>query len=159
MGFAPEIRATAQRVDPALEVHSLMPLAEVARTDVSFYDFWITLVIVVSVIAVVLSLAGVYAAMSFAVSWRTREIGIRVALGAGQRGIVMSIFRRPLLQIGAGIVLGTLLTSSLFAKNQDSPIVFVTSFVIAMAAVTSLACIVPTRRALGVEPSEALRSE
>jgi ABC-type antimicrobial peptide transport system permease subunit len=159
MAFASEIRATAQEVDPALEVHSLMPLGEIARADVDFYDFWVTLVIVVCVIALVLSLAGVYAAMSFAVSRRAREIGIRVALGAGQRGIVMSIFRRPLLQLGAGILLGTLLTSSLFAKNQESPIVFVGSFMLAMAAVTSLACIVPTRRALGVEPSEALRSE
>jgi predicted permease len=159
MDFTREIREIAQRIDPALEIHSPMPLAEVARSDVNFYDFWITLVIVVCVIAVVLSLAGVYAAMSFAVSRRTREIGIRVALGAGRRGIVLSIFRRPLLQIGAGILLGTVLTSSIFAEGQESPLVFVGSFIVAMAGVTSLACIVPTRRALAVEPSEALRSE
>jgi predicted permease len=159
LGFVPDLRAVAQSVDPALEIHELMSLAEVVRADVNFYDFWITLIVFVSVIALVLSLAGIYAAMSFAVTRRTREIGIRVALGADRRALVWSVFRRPLLQLGAGAVLGTMLTAFLFATAQDPWIAFVAPYAALMTCVSLLACVVPTRRALGIEPSEALRSE
>jgi ABC-type antimicrobial peptide transport system permease subunit len=146
-------------VDAGLEIHDPISLQEVVRPDLEFYDFWITLILVVSVIALVLSLAGIYAAMSFAVSRRTREIGIRVALGAGRRGLVWSIFRRPLIQLGGGIALGAVLTAVLFASASGSQFLSVAAYVTLMTGVTLLACIVPTRRALGVEPSEALRSE
>jgi predicted permease len=156
--FVPELRSIAQSVDPALEIHGLTSLADVVLQDLNFLDFWITLVVVVCVIALVLSLAGIYAAMSFAVSRRTREIGVRVALGAGRRGIVWSIFRRPILQLCGGLLLGTALTVGIL-DVEESQIGFILLYAMVMTLVISLACVVPTRRALGIEPSEALRSE
>jgi predicted permease len=157
--FVPELRSLAHAVDPALEIHGLTSLADVVLQDLNFIDFAITLVVVVCVIALVLSLAGIYAAMSFAVSRRTREIGVRVALGAGRRGIVWSIFRRPILQLCGGLLLGTALTAGLFGIAQEIRIAFILLYAMVMTLVISLACVVPTRRALGIEPSEALRSE
>jgi ABC-type antimicrobial peptide transport system permease subunit len=140
-----------------------MALSETVRGDVDFYDFWITLVVVVSGIALLLSLAGIYAAMSFAVSRRTREIGIRVALGADRARLVTSIFRRPLLQVGAGVLLGTLLTMWLMATPNGGldvrGVAAVGVYAALVCAVCMLACVVPTRRALRVEPTDALRAE
>jgi hypothetical protein len=157
------LRATALAVDPALEIHDVISLDEIDRSTLEFYDFWITLVVAVSVIALILSLAGIYAAMSFAVSRRTREIGIRVALGARRKSVVLSIFRRPLLQLAAGVVLGGLFTMSLMGEFNDGitlrELGAMGGYVLIMAAITMLACIVPTRRALNIEPTEALRSE
>jgi ABC-type antimicrobial peptide transport system permease subunit len=115
------------------------------------------------VIALVLSLAGIYAAMSFAVSRRTREIGIRVALGARRGEIVLSIFRRPLIQLTAGITAGGLLTIGLMSSADSAMTLRQWSatvvYIVVMAGITALACVVPTRRALAIEPTEALRTE
>jgi ABC-type antimicrobial peptide transport system permease subunit len=161
--LAPTLRATALAVDPGLEIHDPITLDAVVRSDLEFYDFWITLVVSVSVIALVLSLAGIYSAMSFAVSRRTREIGIRAALGARRGEIVLAIFRRPLLQLAAGIAVGALLTIGLM-NASDGSLTFrewsaTVTYVVFITAITTLACIVPTRRALAVEPTAALRTE
>jgi ABC-type antimicrobial peptide transport system permease subunit len=159
----PDVRAVALAIDPVLEVHQTMALSEPVRGDVDVYDFWITLVVVVSGIALLLSPAGIYAAMSFAVSRRTREIGIRVALGADRARLVTSIFRRPLLQVGAGVLLGTLLTMWLMATPNGGldvrGVAAVGVYAALVCAVCMLACVVPTRRALRVEPTDALRAE
>jgi predicted permease len=159
LAYVPRLRALAQSVDPAIEIHGPASLGDTVSGDLQLYDFWMTLVVIVCIIALVLSLAGIYAAMSFAVSRRTREIGIRVALGAHRRGIVWSIFRRPLLQVGAGVVLGGMLTTSLFATVQDGWIVAVAPYVLVMTSVALLACVVPICRALAIEPTDALRTE
>ena len=114
-------------------------------------------------VALVLSLAGIYAVMSLAVARRTREIGIRVALGASPRGIVSGVFRRPLTQVGLGIVAGAGLVLWLMrGMNRLLPfedLAFLGVHVLFMTGVCVLACIVPTRRALAVEPTEALRAD
>ena len=118
----------------------------------------------VSVIALFLSLAGIYAVMAFTVARRTREIGIRVALGASRRGVVLAIFRRPLAQVAGGIAAGTLLVGLLMAAvegNVLAPrhVALVVGYALLMMLVCLLACIVPTRRALRVEPMDVLREE
>jgi ABC-type antimicrobial peptide transport system permease subunit len=98
------------------------------------------------------------------VSRRTREIGIRVALGSSRRRIVASIFRRPLLQVGSGLLAGGVLVAALASLAAGNEITIVdtgvmAAYMVIMTVVCALACIVPTRRALGVEPTEALRAE
>jgi putative ABC transport system permease protein len=116
---------------------------------------------IVTAAAVVLALSGLYAVMSFTVSRRTREIGIRVALGAQRSRVVVTILRRPLIQLTLGSVFGALLTIGIsrlmeltlgfsFGLLAIAPIIFV---------VCLLACIVPARRALRVDPIAALRAE
>ncbi|HEX9754672.1 MAG TPA: ABC transporter permease [Gemmatimonadales bacterium] len=162
--FAPRLRAVATGVDPTLRLYAVTPLNEVINGELKFYGFWFRLTVVLSSVALLLSLAGIYAVMSFTVSRRTREIGIRVALGADRRRVVASIFKRPLVQVGLGVVAGAVLTaafsfgvlgSSLWPKG----VALVVLYAALMMGVSLLACIVPTRRALGVEPTEALRAD
>src|SRR4029079_13013761 len=114
--------------------------------------------------------------LSFTVARRTREIGVRVALGASRRRVVTDIFRRPLTQVAIGVVIGGLFVGWVSwalsgwhpdqSMGQSVPvglsigqIASLVGYVAFMFAVCMLACIVPTRRALGVEPTEALRVE
>jgi ABC-type antimicrobial peptide transport system permease subunit len=108
---------------------------------------------------------------AFTVAKRTREIGVRVALGASRRRIIGAIFRRPLIQVGIGVAVGALLialaTEALAHTEMSNAgtgmsvgtAVQILAYGSLMFGVCLLACIVPTRRALSVEPTEALRAE
>jgi ABC-type antimicrobial peptide transport system permease subunit len=124
-------------------------------------------------IALLLSLAGIYAVLSYTVARRTREIGVRVALGASSRRIIASIFRRPLTQVTIGVVAGTILVGVAAVGIQNTTqfqgirppgltvgeVLLLVAHATVMLAVCLLACIVPTWRALRVQPTEALRTE
>jgi putative ABC transport system permease protein len=161
--FTPTLRAIATEVDPTLRVYDITPLDEVNLSELEFIAFWFRLLLGVSAVALVLSLAGIYAVMAFTVAKRTREIGIRVALGASRRRVITAIFTRPVMQVAFGIVagiglliaLGTLAGGRLPTKMYFG---FV-AYAIGLMGVCMLACIVPTRRALRVEPTEALRGD
>jgi putative ABC transport system permease protein len=160
--LAPRLRTLATVVDPTLQLHQLMPLDQV--NEDRFLAFWFWLIVLVSVVALLLSLAGIYAVMSFTVSRRTREIGIRVALGADARRLVGAIFRRPLTQVGIGILVGGVLVALLPAIVEMETMsakgtALVVAYAVFMMGVCLLACVVPTRRALRVQPMEALRAE
>jgi putative ABC transport system permease protein len=132
---------------------------------------WIKITVLLTGIAILLSLAGIYAVMSFIVARRTREIGVRVALGASQRGIVLAIFRRPLIQVAIGVGVGGILialAAEALAHSEMSNagngvslglLAQLVAYGALMFAVCLFACVVPTRRALSVEPTEALRAE
>jgi len=101
-------------------------------------------------------------------SRRTREIGIRAALGAAPRAIVTAIFSRTFLQIGLGILAGSvpgILLVSLgapeVAEGGGTAVGLVATFAVALfiAGVTAVACFVPARRALRIQPTEALRAD
>ena len=116
----------------------------------------------VSLAALVLALSGIYAVMSFAVSRRTREIGIRVALGSQPSRVVLAILRRPLIQVATGIVFGGVLTFVIARLIRTSQLGFspvLIGYVLVMLGVCLLACVVPARRALKVDPIAALRAE
>jgi putative ABC transport system permease protein len=102
--------------------------------------------------------------MAFTVARRTREIGVRVALGATRRRVLLSVFRGPLTQVALGVAAGALLLGSLFALGSGGfpalrHVGFILGYALLMFGVCLLACIVPTRRALNVQPTEALRAE
>ncbi|HEU4628596.1 MAG TPA: ABC transporter permease [Gemmatimonadaceae bacterium] len=162
--LAPTLRTVAAAVDPTLRLNAVVPMVDLSQSELQFLDFWFRLTMLVSVIAVVLSLAGIYAVMSFTVARRTREIGIRVALGADRRRVLLAIFRRPLVQVSAGIAAGAALIASLILTASGGAVSLrgvgmLVGYALVMLAVCLLACIVPTRRALRVEPTEALRVE
>jgi len=175
--MAPRLRAIAEAVDPDIRLNAVARMDTVSDDLVWFLRFWQSITMVLTAIAVLLSLAGIYAVLSFTVSKRTREIGVRVAVGASPRRIVATIFRRPLTQVSAGIVVGAILVGlgSVVVRNHlpdtdmgmhtfkgglplDQLAVLI-AYSAAMLGVCLLACIVPTRRALGVQPTEALRVE
>jgi predicted permease len=162
--FAPRLRALAIGVDPTLRLDRVQPLDQVNSAELQFLAFWFRLAVTVSSVALVLSLAGIYAVMSFAVSRRTREIGIRIALGARPGRVVAAVFRRPLTHVGLGIGAGLGLIVALTLPIYGGAIGAmqagaIGAYALLMVAVCLLACVVPTWRALRVEPTEALRAD
>ena len=158
--FAVRLRELAQATDPALRVIDPMPLPQLAQ---SVSAFWMVLLIGFTGVTVMLSLAGVYAVMAFSVARRTREIGLRVALGARPLPVIAAVFKRPALQIALGIVVGAVLGLAL-ANNDLSDVHFddlgrMLVFALWAMLCCALACIVPTQQALRIEPTEALRDE
>jgi putative ABC transport system permease protein len=112
----------------------------------------------VSFIVLLLSATGIHALMSFTVARRTREIGIRTALGARPERIVADIFSRALFQIGAGILVGSGL-AALMGLGSTREVLLLLAADAIMLVVGIIACAVPVRRALRIDPTEALRAE
>jgi len=159
--FAPRLRALAADADVTLRLAELMPLRNVVNAEVAFHEFWVKMTTIVSAMVLVLSLVAIYAVMSFAVSRRTREIGVRVALGATPRRIIGAVFAQPLRQLGMGLLAGALLVWVLLGGVDSAPtanqFLILGGYTALMMAVCMIACVVPTRRALAVQPTEALR--
>ena len=161
--FAARLRAIATVTDPSLRLYNVQPLDRVLDSELEFLSFWFRMLLLVSSIALVLSLAGIYAVMSFTVSHRTREIGVRIALGATRRRVVSAVFKRPLRQLALGVLAGggivAFFTRATAGEWSAKQVALVAAYLVAMLAVCLIACIVPTRRAFRIEPTEALRQE
>lgn len=163
--LGPMLRRIAGDVSPLLQIHDILPLDHAINGDARFWRVFANVFLMGSAIVLFLSLAGIYSVTSFTVSRRTREIGVRVALGAPATRVVASIFRKPLLQVAAGVVTGcgllaivTLARSgSGVAMARQAALLFV--YGIAVMGVCALACIGPALRALRVDPVEALRED
>jgi predicted permease len=161
--FAPRLRELAQATDPALRVIDPKPLPLLANPDSAGMAYGFDLMVSLMLVTLMLSLAGVYAVTAFAVARRTREIGVRVALGARPLDVLTTVFKRPLVQMAVGIGIGAILGFGL--ANDDLSKVHLdilgntAVFVLSTVLCCSLACIVPTRRALRIQPTEALRDE
>ncbi|MFI5245836.1 MAG: FtsX-like permease family protein, partial [Gemmatimonadales bacterium] len=117
-------------------------------------------------IALFLASIGLYAVMSFSVSRRTKEVGIRMALGAQSGQVIRMVFRQGVWQLGLGIALGLLLaagigqatTAILFDVQPRDPQVF-GGVAVVLVVTGMLACLVPAQRATRVDPLTALRSQ
>lgn len=161
--FSRTLRTIAAAVEPAMRLDALMPADRIQQANLRSIGFWLRLLVGVSAMALLLSLAGIYAVMAFTISRRTREIGIRLALGAGRRRVVTAVLSRPLTQVGAGVLVGgglvTVLVVLIIGVLSAKEIALVAGYAALMMGVCLLACIVPTRRAMRVEPTEALRSD
>ena len=166
LAFAPRLRALAADVDPMLGLYQLLPMQQSAWALLQTYEFWFQVAVVAIGLALLLALAGIYSIMSFTVSQRTREIGVRVALGAHRRGIVVAVLAHAAAQVAAGVVVGVLMFVALIMLNSDSGTgippgwgLAIVGYGVVMVFVCMLAAVVPTRRALSVEPTEALRAD
>ena len=161
--FEQKLRETTARVAPELRLYDVMTLDELIRQD-NFDGLLMTMTILVPVLLVlVLSAAALFALMSVSVARRTREIGIRLAVGASPRALLAALFRRAALQIGAGVVAGNLLVVVLISANVQEATVVTTALpmvaaTLIMVLVGTAACFIPARRALAVQPKEALSS-
>jgi hypothetical protein len=158
--LAPRVAALARRVDAGLQLRDIATLDEVVAKEQASKAFGPIVFGSILLVAVVFAAAGLYALMAVAVSRRTREIGIRIALGATPRHVLRSIFARAGRQLGGGIIAGNSLIMFLAwrADSLTADLLFsslITSVI--MAAVGVLACAAPARRALRVQPTEALR--
>ncbi|MEZ5290993.1 MAG: ABC transporter permease [Vicinamibacterales bacterium] len=167
--LAPRVRELARAVDPDAVVAAAVPLDQMFEGD--WYLLRALVLGAVLLVAVLLSLAAsaLYAILSLAVSERTREIGIRVALGAGRWGVARDVAARAIVQIGAGVLLGLPLAIPLCYEFLEvtgvGPSVpgamglGVGLGASVLLVVSLIACTAPTLRALRIAPMDALRRD
>lgn len=159
-------RAQVAALDPNLPLSNVSTLDAIVAKSISQQRFYMTLLSVFAAVALVLAAIGIFGVLSYAVSQRTREIGIRMALGAQERAVIGLVVRQAMLLVGTGVVAGTVLalylsrtmTKMLFSVHPTDPTTFV-SVAAVLAGVALFASYLPARRATRVDPIVALRSE
>jgi predicted permease len=160
------IRQVLARVDPNLKIKTLRSMTEVIDRLLLKERIIAQLVGFFSLFALLLSCLGLYGVLSFRVAQRTREIGVRIALGATLQSVIKLVLRQGLtlvvlgvaIGIGAALVATRFLSSLLYGITPQDPITFIVVTIVLMAA-AALASWIPARRAARVHPMEALRYE
>ncbi|HEX4037824.1 MAG TPA: ABC transporter permease [Acidobacteriaceae bacterium] len=161
-----EVRAMVQSVDPGLPVYGAKTLDDAVSASLEQRRFSMDIVAAFAVTALLLAAMGIYGVISYIVSERTREIGIRLALGA-QRGTIMGMVLRQGLGLAmAGAALGLvgsvivshLMAGLLYGVMPTDPLTFV-GVTLVLTGVALAACYIPARRAIRVDPMIALRYE
>lgn len=162
--LTPRVRALASEVEPAAIVAPPARLDSVYPEDWYFMAAFIAGWSLFALVLLVLAGSGIYAIMSFTVAQRTREIGIRGALGARRSDIAAAVGRRAAIQLGLGALIGMPLAGRIYFMIREDPSATVTAFVVGavpgivvMLAVGLAACSAPLLRALRVPPTEAMR--
>ena len=152
------VQDIAASLDQELVMTDVKPLDAVWRPLERSSAFFESVIMLMAMIVLLFALAGIYALMSFVVAQRSREIGIRAALGANPRRIIVSIFSRAFMQVSFGILLGGVLISAAVYNSADG-IRLVAGVAGAMLLMGMLGCMIPAFRALRIQPTEALRAE
>jgi putative ABC transport system permease protein len=160
------VRESLTAVDPGQPVYAIEPLERLMNSTVAPRRFVMTLVGALAFVALLLATVGVYSVISFSVSERIHEIGIRIALGASRRDVLALILsqgmRLAIFGIAVGLVgafaLTRLLSSMLFEVSATDAPTF-SAVTILLAVVALLGCYLPARRAMKVDPLKALRYE
>ncbi len=160
------LRTTIATLNPEVPATEVKPMRAVVSESVATPASTTELFVAFAGLALVLGLVGIYGVLSFLVSCRTREIGIRVALGAQRSDVLRLIMREgakfSVIGISLGLVsalaLTRLLASELYGVSPADPVTFLAAAFL-MSAVTLLACYSPTRRAMRVDPLVALRQD
>jgi hypothetical protein len=162
----PAIRKTVQGIDPELPVSNPMRLEAAIGRQTWFLDVMSKVFMGFALIALLMAAVGLYAIIAHATSSRTQEIGVRIALGATMRNIVLLVMKRGLWQISAGLLLGlgaalpaikVMSTLPIGASKSGASVLVAVS--LALAAVGAFACWLPARRAAGLDPVKAIRYE
>jgi putative ABC transport system permease protein len=161
-GVVGRFRAIGAEVDPAMQLRRVMPLAKFYNSVRSLWRYLAWGVGLVTMSVLLLSAAGIYALMSFTVAQRTREIGIRAALGAQPRQLILSIFGRVMRQLALGLLVGSVLSGVVFSTAGYS-LGRSTALLLTVAAlmliIGLLAALGPARRSLRIQAVEALRTD
>jgi len=156
--LAGRLRTIAAEVDPTIRLTGVEPLARAGGGEARINWALTAVAWIIGGLVLMLSASGIHALMSFTVARRTREIGIRAALGAGRGRIVAGVFWRAFLQIGAGIAAGTALAAWIGIGSARAMWLLLAADGI-MLAVGLAACALPLVRALRIDPTDALRAE
>ena len=160
------LRSTVASLNPEVPLTEVRPMGSFLSDAVSTPRSTTALFVAFAALALALGVTGIYGVLSYLVAQRTREIGIRVALGAQRSNILGLVLMEGAKMSGLGIIIGIvaalaltrLMQSLLYGVGTSDPLTFL-GVVIVIAAVTLLACYVPARRAMRVDPMVALRYE
>lgn len=162
----PALRRRISEIDPGLPLRSVTTGPELLAVQTADQRFLAVLLATFSVVALLLAVLGVYSSVSLAVRRRTREMGVRMALGAGVPRMVRHVLALGLKPVAGGMLVGSLaavvlsrfVEPVLYETPPTDPLSFGLAAAILLAA-GSAACLVPARRAFRLEPSEVLREE
>jgi predicted permease len=168
-GFLNEIRQGVWSVNPSLPLASVRTMQEIYGQSLARTSFTLVMLAIAGTMALVLGIIGIYGVISYAVSQRTREIGIRLALGAEKNKILRMVIgqglRLAVTGIAVGVVTALLLarlvsafSKLLYGVRASDPLTLV-AVSATLAAAATLACYLPAQRAASIEPMHALRSE
>jgi putative ABC transport system permease protein len=160
------VRSLVAQIDPELPVHDMRPMEQVVAETMASRRLTLWLVGAFAALALVLASVGIYGVMSYAVTERVHEIGVRVALGAQRRDVLRLVVGHGMRLAAIGLVLGSVaaffaaraMTTLLFGIRPSDPLTYIAiAVVLALAALA--ACYIPARRATAVDPMVALRYE
>jgi predicted lysophospholipase L1 biosynthesis ABC-type transport system permease subunit len=162
----PDLRTIARDIDPRLAIDAAVPLETIVSGLTTRPRFYATLLSVFGAIAGFIAVIGIYGVLSYVVSQRTKEIGVRMALGAQRGAVLRLVLRRGALIVGIGVASGvaaaTAFTGYLQGMLFGLKALDVGTFAavtVAFAAIAMLAVYLPARRATAIDPLEALRHE
>ncbi len=164
--LAPAVRSVIRAMDPHLPVLSLKTMREVVASTVAERRLQMILTLMFAAVALLLGSIGLYGIVSYAVACRTREIGLRLALGSPRADVMRSVFAHGLPPVVAGLLVGVLsavgaataLRSLLFGIVPMDPL-SLSAVVMVLLLTSGLACYLPARRAASLDPLIALRHE
>jgi putative ABC transport system permease protein len=166
MTFTKTLREQVQAVDPNLPVFGERSMETVVSESLGQRRFAMQVVALFGVLALLLASIGIYGVMAYSVNQRTREIGIRMALGASRTTIMRWVLRQGLVLIAIGVVSGLLaafalmrLLRSLLFEVATTDVVTYAALAAVLAVVAFVACYIPARRATKIDPLVALRYE
>ena len=160
------IREQMSELDPQVPLFQVRTMEELLSTQITEPRFHTLLLVCFAGIALLLTIVGLYGVMAYSVARRTREIGVRIALGASRSAVLSMVLKQALVLVAAGLVLGLagslagdrLLQSMLYGTSAVSPPVLAAASLLMLAA-GLLAAYLPARRAASVDPMQALRME
>jgi len=165
-GIASAVRSAVAEVDASKPAGNIRTVEQNLRDQVSGRRVYMLLLSVFGVIAAVLAAVGIYGVMAYAVTQRTREIGIRMALGATSSSVLSLVVKQALILVFIGLILGVggaigltrFLKNELYGVESTDPTTFI-AVSVGLVVVAILASLIPTRRAVSVDPTVALRHE
>jgi len=165
-GIAGAVRSAVAEIDPSKPAGNLQTVEQNLRDQVSGQRVYMLLLSVFGAIAAVLAAVGIYGVMAYAVTQRTREIGIRMALGATASSVMALVVKQALILVFIGLILGIagalgltrFLANELYGVTATDPATFI-EVSLGLVAIAVLASLIPTRRAVAVDPTVALRHE
>jgi putative ABC transport system permease protein len=166
LGMLPAMRKVIAEIDPNRPLADPKTVEQYMAQEVEYPRYYSMLLGLFAAVALVLAAVGIYGVMAYAVAQRTREIGIRMALGAGQTDVLKLVVRQAIFLIVGGLALGLAgataltryLSSELWEVKATDPVTF-SAVSMVLISVALVACMVPTLRATRVDPTVALRHE
>jgi predicted permease len=166
LSLVPQVRELVRQLDPDMAVAELRTIESALADAMATQRFIMILLAGFAALALTLALIGLYGVLAFLVAQRRREIGLRMAVGAGRREVIVMVLRQSLRYVLPGVVLGTLvallltrvLQGQLHGVSPTDPATFI-AVATTLVAVALLASWIPARRAARIDPMEALRDE